>query len=208
MWEAWQEFTEGHSEILGVIDSTDPCRHDYPHREGIKYELVQENSFAHKLRGATWRNPQYEAVASWNDDHVVRTPWETIQLAALDEMGGGIVYGDDLYQRERLPTAPTISMTIIKALGWICPPTLRHMYIDNFWGDLGRHLGRIRYQPEVIIEHVHYQVNKAEEDETYKRSNEPEAFAADMREYQRYLKHDFQADLEKVRVALHAAGPN
>ncbi len=203
MCESWDEFTEGRSKVVAVVDGDDPELDLYEPFKDVAFEVVPRDTFANKLRAATHRwQDRFEAVASWNDDHAARTPWESIHLDALNEMDGGIVYGNDLLQFDFLPTAPTISMSVVEALGWICPPGFKHMFIDNFWKYLGEQTGRYRYLPETIIEHVHAGVGKAEWDATYQVTQEPEFLGVDAKEWERYLRDDADEDIRRVKEAL------
>lgn len=147
---------------------------------------------------------QYRAFASLGDDHVPRTPgWDGLLLEALDEMndyGEGIAYGNDLHQGERLPTAPVISSGIIAALGWMCEPSLRHMYVDDVWRDLGRAAGCLAYAPGVVIEHCHPDAGKAAGDLVYAAS--AAGAEADREAYGRWRRERMPADVAAVRAAL------
>lgn len=143
------------------------------------------------------------AVAKLDDDHRPRTTgWDTAYLDALRELGTGVVYGNDLLQGANLPTAPALTADIVHTLGWMGPPVLTHLYVDNFWLDLGRELGRIRYLPGVIVEHLHPIAGKAAMDDGYRRANSPQRYATDGAAYDTYRSGQFRADLAKVRALL------
>lgn len=139
------------------------------------------------------------AVGFMGDDHRPRTlGWDRAYLAALVEMGTGIVYGDDLLQRQQLATQCAMTSDIVRALGFMAPPTLRHMYVDNFWMTLGAALGGLRYLPDVVVEHLHPFAGKALMDEGYVRVNTAEVYGQDQAAFDRYLRDQFPADVEKV----------
>lgn len=129
------------------------------------------------LDALRWQ-PGPTAIMKLDDDHWPVTPgWDRLMLEALEQLGGvGIVYGNDLLQGERLPTAPMISASIVRTLGWMGPPELQHLYVDNAWLDLGRDTGCLRYLPDVITEHRHVIAGKAPMDEGYERVNAPERY--------------------------------
>lgn len=146
-------------------------------------------------------DPAVEAVGFMGDDHRPRTPgWDVAYLAALRELRAGIVYGDDGLQHEALPTQCAMSASIVRTLGWMCPPVLRHLWIDNFWLDLGTRAGCLRYLPDVLVEHMHPYVGKAEMDEGYVRVNALEMIDADRGAYEVYAAEQLVGDAEKVRV--------
>lgn len=153
--------------------------------------------------GVATNDPTVEAIGFMGDDHRPRTPgWDTIYLTALRKMGPGIVYGDDGLQAEALPTQCAMSASIVRALGWMCPPVLRHLWIDNFWLDLGRAAGCLRYLHNVLIEHMHPYNGKAEMDTGYERVNSLEMIDHDRDAYEQYVAENMARDVEKVK-ALH-----
>jgi hypothetical protein len=147
------------------------------------------------------------AVGFMGDDHRPRTVgWDQAYLDVLRELGTGIVYGNDLYQGEKLPTQCAMTADIVRALGFMAPPMLRHMYVDNFWRDLGTAAGCIRYLPDVVVEHMHPAAGKAAVDPGYERVNDPGVFAVDARAYASYRASGMPADVAKVRELREAGG--
>lgn len=150
--------------------------------------------------------PDTKAIAKLDDDHMPRTHgWDRLLLEQLDKMGGGIAYGDDLLQGARLPTAPVISTSVISALGWMALPSLRHMYCDNVWLELGNAAGCLKYAPWVQIEHRHFLNGKAPVDPTYQLSNNDERYAVDGEAFRAWMADGLAEDAAKVRAALDAA---
>lgn len=139
----------------------------------------------------------YSSVGFLGDDHVPRTSgWDSSLAFAVS--GGGIAYGNDLLQGEALPTAVLMSSDIIRATDQFCPPHQLHLYLDNYWLDLGKELGRIVYLPEVIIEHMHPGIGKASSDAVYGEVNSLDA--VDKEAYELYKKIKFYEDVEKVNA--------
>lgn len=131
------------------------------------------------------------AVGFFGDDHMPRTHgWDASYLSALREMGAGIVYGNDLLQYDFVPTQCAMSADIVRRLGWMAHPSLRHMYVDTLWRDMARPVGLLRYLPDVIVEHMHPHNGKAPNDEGYLRVNDPSVFQVD----------------EQAFLELHASG--
>lgn len=151
---------------------------------------------------------RYRAFASLGDDHLPRTPgWDRLLLEAIGKLGGeGIAYGNDLHQGAALPTAPVISAGIVGALGWMMEPSLRHMFVDNVWADLGREAGCLAYVPDVVIEHQHPDAGKASGDGVYEES--AAGTGVDRDAYHRWRNERMAGDVAKVRaVTRRAAGP-
>jgi hypothetical protein len=102
------------------------------------------------------------------DDHLPRTNfWDVQAQSELCDMRSSIAYGNDLFQGPRLPTAVFMTSDIVRTLGYMCPPELIHMYLDNAWLAWGKSIDRIRYLPDVIIEHLHPVAGKSEVDSRY-----------------------------------------
>lgn len=143
-------------------------------------------------------------IGNLGDDHVCRTPgWDRLVADALADPG--IAYGDDLYQHDDLPTAPFISAEIVLALGWYALPDLEHLWIDNVWRDVGAQTGRLRYLPNVVIEHMHPLAGKGFWDPGYERVNNDAAIRRDGEAYGRWREVQMASDIEQVRRALAVA---
>jgi hypothetical protein len=141
------------------------------------------------------------ALAFMGDDHRPCTPgWDRAYIRALREMGTGIVYGDDLLQGERLPTQVAMTSDIVLTLGHMAPPGLTHLFVDNYWKDLGDGAECLRYLPGVIVEHMHPFAGKAALDEGYHRVNAPAMYDADGAAYLAYSRKHLLDDIEKVRA--------
>jgi hypothetical protein len=187
-----------------VVDFSDELRKEYSYKlpvesvimihnetKGMAYPL---NYVAREFLG------EFDNFAFMGDDHRPRTAnWDQLFVEELYS-GSDIVYGNDLFQGSSLPTAVAMSSQIVKELRGMVPDTQRHLYLDNFWLKLGQDLGKIKYMPEVIIEHCHAFNGKAPMDENYARVNAPELYAADKIAYDNYIASDqYQSLLSKIK---------
>ncbi|MFJ1664807.1 hypothetical protein ACIOK4_00170 [Streptomyces bottropensis] len=142
------------------------------------------------------------AIGFMGDDHRPRTKgWDQAYLFALQALPG-IVYGNDLLQGVNLPTQCAISAPIVRALGHMAPETLTHLYVDNYWRDLGRAAGCLSYLPDVIVEHVHPIAGKAEWDDGHRRVNRPALYERDRDAYAAYWAEHQARDVLAVRQAF------
>ena len=140
----------------------------------------------------------YDFLAFMGDDHRPRTKgWDRILAEEIGD-APGIAYGNDLLQGANLPTAVMLSSSIVRSIGYMVPPVLVHMYMDNFWLELGRSLGNCRYRGDVIIEHMHYLNNKAKPDALYMETNTDHVYAKDAASYHQYLTTTFASDIKKI----------
>lgn len=106
------------------------------------------------------------------DDHVPRTAhWDRSMRMHMAAHNPSIVYGNDLMQGPLLPTAVFMNSSIVQALGYMVPPELYHLRLDDAWKSWGEGAGVLRYFHEIVIEHMHPQAGKAEWDESYVESN-------------------------------------
>jgi hypothetical protein len=202
----------GGTRLLFAIDESDPTAERYAeatgvlppgHRVIVNVLYCPSTSMVEALNAAAgsaaWYGGEY-AIGFMGDDHRPRTyGWDSAYLAALRELGTGIVYGNDLLQGERLPTQCAMTADIVRALGYMAPPMLRHMYVDNFWMDLGSAAGCLRYLPDVIVEHVHPLGGKVAWDEGHKRVNAAAVYSADEQAYQQFVGEQMPDAVASVR---------
>lgn len=223
--EAFDATCTAETFVAFVVDADDPLRDDYTHvvegasrvdgpgqwlsrRAAAGVLVTPSTTMVEALNFAAigYATTTPVAVAFLGDDHRPRTKgWDTAYLEALRELGTGIVYGNDLLQQGNLPTQCAMTSDIVRALGWMAPPMLRHLYVDNFWRDLGRATNCIRYLPDVVVEHLHPVAGKAAVDEGYERVNAPSVYQADEAAYRRFASDGgMQAATEAV-AALRVA---
>lgn len=144
------------------------------------------------------------ALGFIGDDHRFRTKgWDEKMLAELARIRGGWVFANDMGQQWRIPTQVIVSADIVRTLGWMSPPVLTHLYVDQAWLLLGNALGyeKISYLPSVVIEHMHPAYGKATWDEGHVRVNSAEMYSKDRLAYEEWVQTSFLDDLAKLRAA-------
>jgi hypothetical protein len=196
--------------LLVVVDVDDPTLNEYAAPAGTSVFFTHAPADSGHVGAINWGAARALAdfapfaVAKLDDDHRPRTQgWDTLLLAALRDLGTGIVYGNDLLQGANLPTALAVTADIPAALGHLAPPVLRHLYCDNYWKDLGEAAGCLRYLPDVVLEHMHPVAGKADWDEGYRRVNDPGRYEADGAAYRRYhADGSFAADVARVKALV------
>lgn len=194
---AIRETAHGEVELFVAVDDDD--HNDYRDDEG--YTLVRGPAM-----GLTdWTNTlaqtyhtEFGFLASFGDDHRPRTPgWDVALTSAIKTLGGtGFAYADDLHRGERLPTAVVCSSTVYDRLGWMALPGTRHMYIDKAWKTLGQASGLIAYLPDVVVEHLHPVVQKAQWDRTYQQA--AEFYKEDRDVFEEWERERLAADVLKL----------
>lgn len=205
--QVFQQTCTGDTALIFSLDEDDPTRGDYPrvHELGMPGGLGigPSKSMVEALNmcavGQLASNPF--AIGFMGDDHCPRTyGWDEKYLAALRELGTGIVYGDDLLQGRDLATQCAMTSDVIRELGYMAPPSLTHLYVDNFWMTLGAGADCIRYLPDVVIEHRHPVAGKAAWDANYARVNDRAMYAKDEAAFRDYVQSGLDADVAKVRA--------
>jgi hypothetical protein len=147
----------------------------------------------------------YEYLGFWGDDMVPLTPdWNWWFYIRLKNRGKyAMVYADDGYQGERLPTQIVMDSSLVKRLGYMGHPEFRHLYVDDFWKYLGNYLGTLVYVKNVSIEHKHFSLGKAPEDELYTLHNSQTAFQNGRESYGKVINSDdFQQILKAMKDEL------
>lgn len=212
-WVATDAGFDG-AELLFVVDADDPRRMEYGDA------LSERASWVHVMYADAWRPlvpklnriavplsaaPYAPALGFAGDDHLPRTyGWVRRYVDTLTAMGTGIVYGDDGYQHENLPTQWAMTADIVRALGRMVPARVDHLYCDNAIRDLGRAAGCLEYLPDVLIEHMHPAARddagrpKAPSDAQYERVNGREQYRGDKRAYREWQTHELSIDAAVV----------
>ena len=187
-----------------IVDFNDETRSQYSWKLPVESVIMIHNEtggMAYPLNYVARQFiGEFDNFAFMGDDHRPRTAnWDEKFVEEL-YTGSDIVYGNDLFQGSALPTAVAMSAEIVEALRGMVPDSQRHLYLDNFWLKLGKDLGKIKYMPDVIIEHCHAFNGKAPMDENYARVNAPEVYSADKVAFDNYIASDqYQTLLAKLK---------
>jgi hypothetical protein len=145
----------------------------------------------------------YSTITFIDDDTVVATlGWDAILARPIKYRGFGVSYGNDTIQGQNLPTKWMISANIVKALGFMAPPALTHLWADNYIKSLGENLAALDYFPDVIMEHHHYLNGLAEKDEIYASIYDGDLMKKDREVLYQHYAQDFAGDLDRVRTML------
>lgn len=154
------------TDLVIYLDEDDPTLDQYKQLPeymfvdamGIRFEIHPRTYLAHIHNNIINNNTGYDYYMPVNDDITFLTPqWDEKLVSTIQEKGGGwgISYGNDLAGNHRyeLPTFGMVSGNIVRELGYIYPPEVYALFGDTFLLDLGRALGKIFYNPDVIIAH-------------------------------------------------------
>jgi hypothetical protein len=187
-------------EILARIDDDDTS--EYPELDGVRYVVGPRIFFAASLNelAEIATNEGFTHMAILGDDVLPETKgWDVELMNAVPELG--VAYGSDGLENlhgKDLPTHVVVPVGMYKKLGWIGLPTLRHLFCDNVWRELGK-LTDFVYLPNVHLTHLHRWNKSAPDDLTYQEANDKEKRDADRLAFETWRDG---AGLEEAKKAL------
>ncbi len=203
--------TESTTPIWAVIDKTDPSKDEY-----LKIELPEGSRFI-LTDGITMGDkalelwPQIEALDYLfilNDDHVPKTPkWDHRVISAINGVNV-VATNDNWVAPQRLAGAICFSGGFLRALGWLFPPGLKHLFSDDVWGLICTKAGCAQILMDVIVEHNHVYKNQGLKDSTSEKINGPLGLVngqgqggfwpEDKKVFEAWMKNDAEKDIQKV----------
>lgn len=186
-------------ELIFVVDADDTTQSEYhdvipPY---VTMITVPPQRMVGALNAVAKMRPLADIIGFMGDDHRPRTSGWNLRVVETLNSHAGVVYGNDLLQGPNLATAVFITGDLVRRLGYMVPPSLLHLYADNFWMILGQ-ATNLTYLSDVIIEHLHPVAKKAEWDATYEIGNSAETYTHDLAEFQRYVASDWPTERLKL----------
>lgn len=163
------------SHVFVRLDTDDPA--DYDDQLTMYSEFISvfhgpRVGFGPSLNELAWVAEQrgYSHLGMFGDDVLPETPnWDVRLVNALGERLG-VAFGDDGLRDRHAPDLPTHYVTqteVYRRLGYLSPPDIRHLFLDNVARDIGRHLRHFVYVP-VRISHLHpWLIGEEVHDQTY-----------------------------------------
>lgn len=199
--------TNSYVDLAVGVDADDPTLDEYRKLEeqyGFDLYVSEDRKrFATTVNYISLANYKDYTYLSWmGDDHVPRTwEWDAEYRMALKASGNpaGVVYGNDLVMGAEIATELAFTSNIVEELGYAIPDGFIHLFVDNYFMELGRSIGNLIYMPEVIVQHMHPCAGQAEEDQTYKEANSPEHWTNDERVFREYVANQLPEDAKKLR---------
>lgn len=167
-------------EIILFVDEDDPESQKITDRDLVINIIVGQRGLT---MGRITRTCYQASRGRWimllNDDVIFRTRnWDVSVRLAFNKYDDEIllVYGNDLFQREKMASFPIFTRTVAEILGKICPSEYERVFIDLHIFDVFKKLqslgeDRILYLPDLVFEHRSFDAGKAPSDESYTRRN-------------------------------------
>lgn len=170
---ALKETCETDYQLFARLDNDDTS--DYPELENTTYLVGERIFYAKSVNEVAERALQdgFTHIAILGDDVLPETKgWDKKMIDALPKLG--VAYGSDGLEHlhgEDLPTHVVVPIEMYKRLGWLGLPTLRHLFCDNVWRELGK-LTKFIYLKDVKLSHLHRWNKAAPDDKTYQEAND------------------------------------
>lgn len=191
------------SDIVVAVDSDEAGL--YSRWSGVEYNVGAADGAAGmnpKLNAvAVSKMHEYDFILFMADDVVpVTLGWDELLIDAIADIPMGISYPDDGIQGKRLPSNGTcFDARLVRAMGYLSPPELPHLYCDNCWKNIGDGLGSLRYCGEVKVDHRHYSTGRSEWDTTYEITNTLDKCRKAKAVYRQWVIKSLPAILELLR---------
>ena len=208
MVKSFNEKTSPQTGLLVALDHDDPQIEEYKELLGVKiaYYIGNRNTITKLFNEIFLLFPCFDYYCLTNDDFVYLTAvWDVKLMSDIKEMGGwGIAYGDDRIAHDKYPSHTMISGNIVRTLGWLQLPALKHLCGDWVWGTIGKGTGRLHYDQNVIIQHKHPFDKKTLPDQIFEKTNSMQMYAFDQEAYKRWASTQARNDISKIVRAIFA----
>ena len=160
-----------------------------------KYKLVVYKRFLKKIGvvgplnyAAQKISKKYDYVFFLGDDHRPETfEWDKKIVREMKAKNKYLGYANDLLRKADLPTSIAVNSKFISIVGGFGPKSFTHLYVDNFWLEIGHKTDSIIYFPDVIVRHLHPVTGLADWDSQYRTLNSKEYYTLGALEFSRFL---------------------
>lgn len=195
-------------EILVWVDDDDIPSIELAKKLPIRYIIQPRNRSLSKMLNGLAEIATGDILSLGNDDFIYRTPgWDVMienayaacpdKILMVHGTDGGVHCGN-------FAVIPFISRRWMEITGRFCPPYFPGHLVDTWLNEIANALGRRRYLPNVLIEHMHHSLGKSQFDQTYKEGLEMLTGVTDY--YAMYSGPDMvkerREETEKLRKAM------
>lgn len=197
--EAMDRTCRADTTLIVGVDDNDPRLDEYLAFKNCEIVVKPRMPLVAWLNVLAWeRRDAYRFIGHIGDDNVPRSVgWDTRIIRSLDDHA--FCFGDDL-DPGRVPGSLSIHIfmraDVVRRLGYMGPPSIRHMYVDPVWYAWGQATS-IEFLPDVVLEHMHYTIGgKAPCDDSYAHSTG--LIPSDCASYNDYCDSGMNADIRKL----------
>jgi hypothetical protein len=199
----------GAIEIVLLADRDDPSSHAIDTRGLRTIRLIRRRSMMGVMTDVCYRASTGRHIMLANDDIVFRTlRWDESVRDDLARHTDGIalVWGND--EHTGGPTHPFLPRALCELMGGVCPTAYDRLFIDVHLFNIFRKLktlghDRMRFLPDVLIEHVQADAGKESSDATYVKlhARSDEIIYIHYEEERRRIAEDLSR-----HIGIHAGG--
>lgn len=189
-------------DLVACIDTNDPKLVDYlvdaqtPGRYYVTGEPKRLGPWLNEVVKIVHPD-DYDIIGFLGDDVEARTHgWDKRVREAMQP--DGMVYCNDGWQGQGLPTGIFMDTTMIVKAGYMVYPELTHLYIDNHWKAWGEALGTLTYLDDVLLEHMHPFAGKAKTDAVYDAANSPDMYSKDGQTFEKFVKTELSELVKRI----------
>lgn len=198
--------------ITALVDRQDPQMAEYLKVElpdKCKLFITESVLMADKVHEYWRQHKDLDWIGILNDDHrLVTEEWDKKIMAQLN--GSNVVFTNDGGWNfpHRICGAICFSGKILRALDYVFPGGIKHLYSDDAWGFLFSRAQCAQGLGDVTVLHDHAYKKKELQDETFFKINGPGGlkdgvgtgglWPADRAAFDKWFKEDAEKDVQKI----------
>lgn len=197
--------------VVPVLDARDPAFDEYAkvfiHGAGISVMahvggMVERTNFC----VARWMEGPFSraTVIGWMADDTIfrQADWaHRVLLHFIRDDALILTVNDGHMDKERPQSAVFIRSDAVRALGYLALPSQNHLFIDDVWRELRDGIGE-RYghhDSDILAEHMHPYIGKAEWDQQYLDIHKEERYVPDRMAFEQWRSEGgLDEDIKKV----------
>lgn len=208
---------ESSTPVMVLVDKEDPEKDEYTkltYPEKCFLVFTEKRSMGEKVHEVWEQIKDQDWVGILNDDHrPITAQWDQRVLSQIN--GTNVVFTNDGETPEkpwnfpkRMCGAIAFSGKILRTLGWMFPPGIKHLYSDEVWGALFGRAQCAQGLGDVCVFHDHAYLKPEKRDDTFKLINGEQGLVNgegtsplwldDKRAFQAWLKNDAEKDYRKI----------
>lgn len=112
------------------------------------------------------RHPDHAQYGFLADDQILEVPGMLSEMERVADHWN-VAYANDKHHGAAIPTMPCLGGDLVRAVGYLAPPSLIHWAIDCAWYEIGNRTGGLRYLEHLTYEHQNPVWGTAADDRTY-----------------------------------------
>jgi len=188
-------------DLVFCIDMDDPCLSEYLDlfKNKQSFYLLERTTITEIFNKVAFKlEPGYEVYHTANDDFIYKTQgFDQLIMDSINTNGSGVHYGNDGHWNADMAVAPFITSDMVKAVGWLQMPKLKHLCNDSIWTALGFKGKFLFHNPKILIDHIHHETRNVPKDVVSERVNSPHVYNWDYMQFYLWKRDKMDSDLAK-----------